>query len=81
MSLIKDNASFGGGEDEREDLDGLCDDFLRDELLSDQMSDGANLPAATVDRDTEAKPIADKETTEEKTSQPVVTNAPLVSPS
>ena len=59
---MKDNQSFGG-EDEREesdenDLENICDS-LRDDLLSDQMSDCASLPAnAVVDRDIQAKPIA-----------------------
>ena len=53
---MRDNASFGG-DDEREDLDGLCDS-LRDELLSDQMSDRANMPPSDMfERDVEAKPI------------------------
>ena len=52
---MKDNASFGG-DDEREDLDGLCDS-LRDELLSDQMSDRAGMPENMFERDVEAKPV------------------------
>ena len=54
-SLMKDNASFGG-DDEREDLDGLCES-LRDELLSDQMSDRANVPENMFERDVEASPL------------------------
>ena len=64
---MKDNESFGG-EDEREesdadDLDNICDS-LRDDLLSDQMSDCASLPANAVDRDIQAKPIANFEQTQ-----------------
>ena len=53
-SLMKDNASFGGEDEREEDLDGLCDS-LRDELLSDQMSDGAHINI--FERDIETKPI------------------------
>ena len=51
---MKDNASFGGEDEREEDLDGLCDS-LRDELLSDQMSDGAHINI--FERDIETKPI------------------------
>ena len=61
---MRNNASFGGEDlkDEDADLDGICDS-LRDEQISDQMSDGACLPASTVDREIQAKPIAHIEQT------------------
>ena len=70
---MKDNQSFGG-EDEREesdenDLENICDS-LRDDLLSDQMSDCASLPANAVDRDIQAKPIANLGEPQQTADQP-----------